>query len=443
MRNIADVARWVLKGRTSSAAILQTLLTRLIILATNLATGVITARALGPEGRGEQAAIILWPQFLAYAMTLGLPRALVYNLKLYPDEESELFSAAMVLGTALGVLATLTGVAFIPVWLSKYSPEVIHIAQWFMGIAPVALLGITFTSALEAQGNFNTANQVSYITPLIILAILGVLALAQALTPFTVALAYVLPGIPVFLWMLVNLWKRFRPRWRGLGQSYRRLTSYGIRSYGIDLLGTLAAQVDQALVISFLPPASMGMYVVALSLSRMLNLFQSSIITVLFPKTAARPVEEVVDIIGLAVRVSTALTFLAAIAVMLIGPVLLRLLYGSEFTGAVPVLRILLVEVVLNGTTWVSAQAFLALGRPGTITILQGIGLGLSVPLMLVLIPTYGLEGAGLAVLCPTPARLVFVLVSYPLILKVRLPRLLITREDWRFVQQIIQVHKG
>jgi O-antigen/teichoic acid export membrane protein len=62
---------------------------------------------------------------------------------------------------------------------------------------------------------------------------------------------------------------------------------------------------------------------------------------------------------------------------------------------------------------------------------------------MLVLIPAYGVEGAGLALLGSTTARLVFVLMSYPLILKVRPPGLLITREDWRFVQQIIQAKKG
>jgi len=68
----------------------------------------------------------------------------------------------------------------------------------------------------------------------------------------------------------------------------------------------------------------------------MLNLFQSAIVTVLFPK-AAGPVEEVVTLIGRAVRVSMALSLLTSIAVMIVGPVVLRLLYGPEFIGAVPV----------------------------------------------------------------------------------------------------------
>lgn len=440
MKRVAYSISSVLKGNSGTAATVQTLLARLFIIIINIATGVITARTLGPEGRGEQAAMILWPQFLAYVMTLGLPSALLYNFKRHPEEESELFSAALVLGTALGLVATLTGIVFIPQWLAQYSAEVIHFAQWFMLTAPVSLLGVMFTAALEARGEFTIANQTRYISPLITLVILGVLLLTHALTPFTVALAYLIAGLPIFFWILKRLWNLFQPHWHGLGKYYKRLLSYGLRSYGIDLLGTLATQVDQALVIGLLAPASMGMYVVALSLSRMLNVIQSSFVTVLLPKTAARPIEEVIALTGRAARISTAFTFLAGIAVVTLGPVLLRLLYGPNYTEAVPVFRILAIEVVIGGLTWVLAQAFMALGRPGTVTLLQGIGLGLSVPLMLVLIPIYGLVGAGLALLCSTTARLIFVLVSYPLFLKVRPPGLLITQEDCRFVQQIFKL---
>jgi len=40
------------KSRSSAAAILQTLGARVFILANNVATGMITARFLGAEGRG-------------------------------------------------------------------------------------------------------------------------------------------------------------------------------------------------------------------------------------------------------------------------------------------------------------------------------------------------------------------------------------------------------
>ena len=441
-KTVLDSIRWLSQGRSSTAATLQTLLTRVFILAINMATGIITARVLAPLGRGEQAAMGLWPQFLAYAMTLGLPSALLYNLKRHPDKKSEMFSAALVLGTAMGLVATLTGIIFIPSWLNQYSTEVIQEAQWLMLTAPLALLTVTFTAALEADNNFATANQVRYLPPLLTLVTLGVLALTQTLTPLTSTLAYLLSGIPIFFWMLGQLWNRFHPRWYGIGKYYKPLLSYGLRSYGIDLLGTLSGQVDQALIVGLLPPASMGLYVIALSLSRMLGVFHSSIVTVLFPKTAARPVAEVVDLTGRAARVSLAFILLVAVAAIILGPMFLGLLYGSKYMGAVPVFRILVIESVISNTAWILIQAFMALGKPGTVTILQGIALGLTVPLLLVFIPAYGLLGAGLALLCSSTVRAISALVCYPLVLKVRPPGLIMTREDLYFILDKFNLNK-
>lgn len=435
MKSLTSSVRWVLGGGSGMAATIQTVMTRFLILTTNIATGVITARTLAPIGRGEQAAITLWPQFLAFALTLGLPSALLYNLKRYPEKRSETFAAALLLGTGLGFVATLVGILFIPRWLSQYSPDVIRSAQLFMLMAPLSLLGVVFTAAFEANDDFTTANQVRYLAPFSTLIILLGLVSAGMLTPVTAGIAYLLPGLPIALWMIQRLWKQYQPVWQNLMPTYRRLMSYGIRAYGIDLLGTLSGQIDQVLVVGLLEPASMGMYAVALSLSRMIAIFQSSVVTVLFPKAAARPVQEAVALTGQAARISMAFTLLVAIGVMFLGPVLLRILYGSEFLGSIPVFRLLLLEVVVGGTAWVLTQAFMALGQPGIATLLQAIGLGTSVPLMVVLIPHYGLVGAGISLLSASSLRLLLALLSFPIVLKVRPPSLLINRNDIRLLQ--------
>jgi O-antigen/teichoic acid export membrane protein len=436
MKSISSSVRWVMGGGSGMAATIQTIMTRFLILTTNVATGVITARTLAPVGRGEQAAITLWPQFLAFALTLGLPSALLYNLKRHPEKRSETFAAALLLGTGLGLFATLVGILFIPHWLSQYSPSVIRSAQLFMLTAPLSLLGVVFTAAFEANDDFTTANQVRYLSPFLTLIILLGLASTGMLTPVTAGIAYLLPGLPIALWMIQRLWRQYQPVWRNLLPTYRRLMGYGVRAYGIDLLGTLSGQIDQALVVGLLEPASMGMYAVALSLSRIILIVQGSVVTVLFPKAAARPVHEAVALTGQVARISLVFTLLVAIGVMVLGPMLLRLLYGAEFLGSIPVFRLLLLEVSVGGTAWVLTQAFMALGQPGIATVLQAIGLGTSVPLMLMLIPHYGLVGAGFSLLCASSLRLVFALLSFPLVLKVRPPSLLLNREDIRWLKQ-------
>jgi len=128
------------------------------------------------------------------------------------------------------------------------------------------------------------------------------------------------------------------------------------------------------------------------------------------------------------------LTTCGGIFVISLGPQLLGLLYGKEYRGANAVLRILVVQIILAGATAVLSQTFMALGRPGIVTTLQVIGLLLTVPLMLVLIPRLGIVGAGLALLLSTIARFVFILISFPVFLKMPVPQLLPTLADFKFL---------
>jgi O-antigen/teichoic acid export membrane protein len=213
----------------------------------------------------------------------------------------------------------------------------------------------------------------------------------------------------------------------------RLLLSYGVRSYGVDILGALALQVDQVLVISLLAPAAMGTYGVALSLSRMFNLFQGSAVSVLFPRASGCTADEILRMTEYATRVSTLVTGCAIVAAM-IGPFMLRTLYGREYAGASFTLEILLLEVTISGAVFILAQAYMALGRPGMVTIIQSVGLSLSIPMMLVLIPVWGINGAAVALLTSTIARFLFVYFGFRFILKIPLPDLILRVFDIQII---------
>lgn len=430
MTRARDLGHLVLTGRGGTAATVQTLLARVLISAVNMATGVITARSLGPAGRGEQAAMILWPQLLAYCLTLGLPSSLLYNLRRYPERRGQLLAAALVIAPVMGVVAIAVGVIGLPHWLAQYPRPVVEFAQVLMIASPVSLLSATLNAALQADGDFTTANQTLYFPPLMTLVSLVTLRVGGVLTPYSAALSYIAPGSLILAWQYYRRRDVFHPRFREIRQAIGNLFHYGIRSYGVDVLGTLAYQIDQVLVVRLLTPAGMGMYTVALGLSRLLGVFHTAVVTVVLPKAAARPVEEVVALTGRAARVSTAITLTVGAIVAILGAVLLPLFYGHSFMPAVPVFRILILEAVLSGATWILAQAFMAVNRPGIVTILQGTGLALTVPLMLVLVPRYGLVGAAVSLLISTSCRFIFIVLSYPLVLKVSWPDLVVTRRD-------------
>ena len=434
-----QVLKQVWSGRSGAAAMVQTLIVRCLILSINMATGILTARSLGPDGRGEIAAMMMWPQFLAYVSTLGLPASVIFNLKRYPERRNQFFSAALVLSLGLGAIATLIGIICLPSWLAQYSLETIYRARVLMVLAPACLLSIVLIAFCEVSSDFAIANQSKYFLPGFTLLSLLILQAFGQLHPITAVLAYMLPNAVIVGWLFRRISPLFQPfvfQWPALRQSSYTLLSYGLRCYGIDLLNTLSNRLGQALVIGLLTPSAMGLYAVAFSISRMLNLFEQAVISVLVPKTAARPIPEIVRLTSCAARVTTALTILCVIPLTFLCPIFLKLLYGQEFLEAVPIFRLLLLEVTLGGTTWVLSQAFIAAGKPTIVTLFQGIGVGLSIPLLLVFVPVHGLVGVGYALIASTTVRFCLVLIAYPKILKQRIPNLLLGMEDIRFIRK-------
>lgn len=419
-----------ISARRGSKAVAHSIFSKVVILGLQAGTGILTARTLQPAGRGELAAMILWPLFMASVTTLGVPSSLIYYLRHRPEERERLIANGFLMATALGIVAAVAAAIALPWWLHQYSASIIHAAEWFLVTVPVCSITLAGRATLEASDDFSTSNAVQTLTPFATLLGLVAFWTVHKLTPYTAGFAYIAASIPTFWLMYKRVRKAGLTRWSFDPAIMKLMLSYGVRSYGIDLLGTLALQVDQVLVVSLLSPSAMGSYVVVLSLSRMLNLFQNSVVMVLFPKAAGRSAEEAVALTGRSVRVSGLITALSGVFVCITGPTLLRILYGKEYVGAAGALRILVIEVVLSGATFVLAQAFMALGRPGVVTILQAVGLSLSIPMMLWLIPHYGIYGAAVSLLTSTIVRLIFIYAGFRLFLKVSPPRLLPAMQD-------------
>lgn len=427
-----------MKGESGVAATIQTFFFKVLVLTINMATGVITAQALGKIGRGELATITLWPQFLGYIFAFGIAPSLLYNLKNNSKEESELYSASLLMGGFFGLAAAITGILCIPYALTQYSSSTVLIAQLFVLTAPVAVIDLVLTAAYQSRGLFSVVNKTNYLFPLITLGMLIGLSLLNQMTPFTAALSYQMGFLIVDLWKFIDLWKYYKPKFHHLKRSFRKLWGYSWRSSGIDILSQLSERIDQVLIVGFLEPGMMGLYVVALAMSRMLIIIPVSIFTVLFPKAIARSLEEITLLAGQGARISTLITFTTAIPLMTLGPLILPYMYGPDFVSAVPVFSILCIEMVIKGAILVLSQAFMASGRPGIVTMLQATGLALSVPLMIVFIPRFGLIGTGLALLCSSTVRLVFILTCFPLVLKVPPPNLLPNRKDLVYLFNIL-----
>src|ERR1700728_3333920 len=97
------------KQLSATSAFVQSAGAKLLVIGLNAATGILSARALAPVGRGELSAMILWCTFLASVFSFGLPSAFTYCLRRYPERLSELSGAALVLSLAVSTVACSVG----------------------------------------------------------------------------------------------------------------------------------------------------------------------------------------------------------------------------------------------------------------------------------------------------------------------------------------------
>ncbi len=429
--------------RLGARASFQTLLVNVLILVVNLGAGILTARWLGPDGRGILTALIVWPQFLSYTMMLGLPTAVVYLIKQDPENEGSLVGTALLLGCGISAIVIPVGALVMPHMLHQYDPEIVRIAQWAMLTAPTAVFGLLLLVVVQAREQFSRYNLIRLSLPLMILTGLAGLAAAGAMTPVAAAIVFLIMPFPIVLWNLAWVWRRIRPRLAGAGRSARRLLGYGSRFYGIEILGALTASLDRILLVGLVEPAALGIYVVARGLATPLQMFSGAIVPVLFPKAAALARDDAIAFTALAARLNMMVTGAVAIALAVAAPFIILLLYGEAFMAGVLPYQILILEALLGSMVHVLAQAFMAVGRPGLVASLQLLGLAIAVPLTFLLVPVYGLTGAALALTLASLFRLVSLYVCFPIVLKIRPPRAWPAPADFRALLQPGQGKSG
>ena len=264
--------QWIVRAESGTSAVVQTLVTQIVVLGISLCTGIVSARALGIVGRGQLAAIVMWPQVLAGLFAFGIPAALVYHARRTPENERTLFKAGIALSVLASILMVVIGALSIPRALHTYGATTVRFAQLFLLTAPQVLISYVLVAHLQIRGAFRDSNAFRLLPAATTLIALGIFSLTRSLTPAIAAACYLLPSLPAFVIVLIRGFVSVNilpiETAQTLYASGKSLLHYSVRAFGIDLLGTLSSQVDQLMVVSFLDPANMGAYVVALSVSR-------------------------------------------------------------------------------------------------------------------------------------------------------------------------------
>ena len=177
----------------------------------------------------------------------------------------------------------------------------------------------------------------------------------------------------------------------------RATMSFGLRGHIANLFQFFNYRLDMFLVNYFLGPAEVGIYGVAVRVAELLWHLPNAASFVLFPKTAAARVEEINVFTPRVLRYTLGLTTLGAIALALVGPWLIQLVFSAAFSAAYLPMIWLLPGVVLLGGAKILINEMAGRGSPQYNALSAGIGFVATVVLDVLLIPRWGIRGAAWA----------------------------------------------
>ena len=372
--------------------------TSLAIQGLNVVTGVLLARALGPQGRGELAAVMLWPSLFATLGALGVADATAFYAARDSADRGTLVGSTLVVGVFQSVLLVGAAALAIPFVLSGYDREAVHAAYLFLAFIPLTLLALHLMYALNGFHRFGWFQLLRLLAVAPVAAGLVALALAGSLRVTTAVPVYLAANLVAGLVAAAALVRTGLGRRRSSTALARQLLGYGVRSHLSTVAGSLNERLDQLVISVFLAPARLGLYVVAVTFTSATSLIGASVSYIALPAIAREPDGARR---AAAARRFTVLTLLASVAIALpllaFTPALLGLLFGDAFRSVTGVARLLLVAAVVLSVNRALGAILKGAGRPLDAGVAEAVALLATVGGLAVLLPALGLMGAAVA----------------------------------------------
>ena len=374
--------------------------------------GIIVARALGPEMRGEYAAVTAWFEVALLIGGMGQPAALCFHVAHDPGNARGYVATSRALMLVTGIVAMAAGILFAPLLARGNSGLTVAYRIAFATMI-VPFVGFSYTFSLQAT-NLHWWNEVRVSQPVLSLASLVVLWRLRMLT-LTAAL------IVLALTLLLQLgWAYHRCRSAGLAPGHaqvrliRPLVGYGAAQIAALTPATLNAQLDQLVLSQAVPPADLGRYAIAVSCTMLPVPIVSAIGNVAFPRLASR---KRVD--GLAARMqwlgilgSACTAAVALVPLDLVAPWLIPRVFGPGYVGVVPLLWILTPAGVFLACNQVTGDVLRGRKHPLVVARAEGLAAVFTVILLVALLPVAGVYGAAIASTVAYGVALVVMLLS-------------------------------
>lgn len=356
--------------------------------------GILAARLLGPEGRGELAAAVVWAGILGGIAQLGLPQALTYVTSRESQAVGSIFFTTIILLLVQSVVILAIGWVVITGLLAQLQPSAINAVRVYLFSIPFSLL-ITYLSTIS-QGLkrfelFNAprvASAVGYVVSLILASVLNLAGAKEVASLLLGAQAIV--ALATLGWFLEQIRPTGYFEWRHAHQ----LLSYGLSSHLGNLSWMANARLDQFLMSALIGLDELGYYAVAVSYAMVLFPLSGAFAMVTFPQVAGSEEHTARRTIWRALTWTLVVSGAGALVLALVCPAIMPLLFGPNYQSSIYPAVVLLGGTVFLGGNYVLSDGLRGLGAPLLVSVAEMFGVVITVSGLFILLPQFGIRGA-------------------------------------------------
>lgn len=365
-----------------------TLVSRIANLICIVGVSVLTARVLGPHGRGIYAFPVL-DAALVSATFPGLTSSVSY------------FMLNKRVGRGVLVPAFLTAGIFVAA--GSVVVEALAVLSHQPWAALPAIVSLPFSAMMSiALGMVIGVKKVRF-TPLI--GLLSTLS-TFVLMIFAFKLVAGTPTVAITVWLVNSALAGscvlagavyYSKRLIHVPVPFPEFLRFALKVGALNVITLLNYRVDVYIVAIMTSPATLGIYTIAVAAAESLQTVTQVATIVTAPHIGSLDRVEALKLTSRCVRNNTAIAALLCLAAAVAAPVLIHLFYGSRFMGMVPSLRVLLIGVVaLSGGSALSSFFTLKMGKPEVSIVMASISAVTCFALTLLLLPRVGILGAAI-----------------------------------------------
>lgn len=383
IRGVTSESIGHVRKHTGLRAYAGTFGTSVIVQCFMIMQGIIIARLLGPLGRGQYAAVILWPSIFAaigiFGTNIALARAAAKT-----ERYDQVIRTAVFLALITASLSSIACWLLLPYLLPQAEQRLLDLSRLFVIFIILNHLALNLVAVDQGAGNFKRFNFTRAVLNPVYVAFLLAMWLTGVRQVKWAAIGLLAANLAVVLVRLVlalkdmNLWGRLYSPINAIKESIR----FGLVGAAMPLY----LQADKAILLWLLGAENLGLYVVALSASAAVGSITTSAGIVSFTAAAQAKRGEGFGKIAKMFRLSALFWLFFGGVLAIAMPFLLPLVYGDQFASAVNPARLLIIGSAFAGLANLLDQNMRGQGR--AFVGLEGRILGLVVILILGLFST-------------------------------------------------------